>query len=448
MLKKVINKYNLLLTIIVLIPVLFTVYLALNIKMGISPDSWYHLKVSEEYSTTLTIPPNTPDTYQWRDITNIPYLYFWVNGRILNINDATFHFDHVILLRFINIIYSIFTIIGVYLLSKEVIQNKLKRLLPVVLLGNTLMFLFLSSSINYDNLGHMFATYAIYFFIMSVKNTGKIQYPLLTLIMLCLGTLTKFTILPLAAILFLLLLYEIFKHWNTWSTSLKKKETLWILPVLIFGILNILLYGSNILKYKELIPSCEKILTNEQCLQNGVYLRDTVWIPEVQVNIVDMIKSGERLDPIRYTGVWVWEMSKKTIGIMGDQNLYHSDTVITIFVSFIYISILIGLIYWKKYTKEDRYLLLITGGYLLILIIFQNYDMYLKRGYIELALHGRYMFPVISSLYVILSKTWLNIQNKNIRYILIFVILLLMILSCIPFFLVNVDRSWLGYTAI
>ncbi len=161
-----------------------------------------------------------------------------------------------------------------------------------------------------------------------------------------------------------------------------------------------------------------------------------------------MITSGERLDPIRYTGVWIWEMSKKTIGIMGDQNLYHSDTVITIFVSFIYISILIGLIYWKKYTKEDRYLLLITGGYLLILIIFQNYDMYLKRGYIELALHGRYMFPVISSFYVLLSRTWLNIQDRRIRYILIFIILISMILFCIPFFLVNVDRNWLGYTAI
>lgn len=448
MLKKLRNKYNLVLMIIILIPILFMVYLAINMKMGISPDSWYHLKVSEEYSTTLTTPPNTPNTYQWRDITHIPYLYFWTNGRILNINDATFNFDHVILLRIVNIIYSIFTIVGVYLLSKEVIKDKWKSLIPIMLIGSTLMFLFLSSSINYDNLGNMFATYAIYFFIMSVKNTGKIQYPLLTILMLCLGALTKFTILPLAAILFFLLLYEIVKHWNIWKTSLKKKETLWILPVLVFGILNIFLYGNNILKYKELIPSCEKILTHEQCLQNGVYLRDIVWIPETKVTLVDMITRGERLDPIRYTAEWIKEMTKKTVGIMGDQNLYHSETVVSIFVFLIYLSVLIGLISWKKYTKEDKYLLYITGAYLLILIIFQNYDMYLKRGYIELALHGRYMFPVISSLYVILSKTWLNIQNKRVRYALIFVILLLMILSCIPFFFVNVDQSWLGYTAI
>lgn len=448
MLKKLLNKYNIVLGISILVFLIFTIYLAFNMKMGVSPDSWYHLRVSQEYSKTLSIPPNTPDTYQWRDITHIPYLYLWTNGRILNINDTVFHFNPVILLRIVNILYSLFTIIGIYLLSKELIKSKWGRVIPVILVCSTLMFLFLSSSINYDNLGNMFATYAIYFFVMSIKSVGRIQYPMLTILMLCLGALTKFTLLPLAAVIVPLLVYEIIKNWKTWRNSIHGKPIALVIPVLIFAILNLLLYGNNILKYQELVPSCEKILTHEQCLENGVYLRDTVWMPEVDVKLPDMILSGERLDPIRYAGVWIWEMTKRTVGIMGDQNLYQNDVVVALFVSILAISIFLSIKNWGKYTKEERYITGITLFYLLVLMIFQNYDMYLKRGYPILALQGRYMFPVISSLYVLTVISWINIQNRMVRNIFICTVLVLAILLCIPFFILNVDPNWFGHIDI
>ena len=444
MLKKLLNKQNIILCISVLIFLVFTLYLAFNLKMGVSSDSWYHLRVSQEYSKTLTIPSNTPDTYQWRDITNIPYLYFWINGRILNANDSLFYFNPVILLRIVNILYSLFTVIGVYLLSKELIKGKYFRLVPVILLCSTLMFLFLSSSINYDNLGNMFAVYAIYFFIKTVKNRGLIQYPLLTILMLCLGSLVKYTILPLAAVLVILLIYEIIKNFNIWKESIKGQTLLWIIPVLIFGGLNLALYGNNILKYHELVPSCEKILTHEQCLENGVYLRDNVWIPAVDIKLPDMILNGERLDPVRFAGVWIWEMAKRTVGIMGDQSLYHDNFVVGAFVSLLSVSIFFSIKNWKKYKIEEKYIAVITFLYLLILMIFQNYNMYLERGHATLALQGRYMFPVISSFYVFLTITWLNIENRNIKVFLILTTVILMILFCIPFFILNVDPNWFG----
>lgn len=413
--------------------------------MGISPDSWYHLRVSQEYAKTLSIPPNTPDTYQWRDITHIPYLYFWINGRILNINSLIFHFNDVILLRIINIIYSLLTIYGIYLLSKEVIKSKWGRIIPVILVCNTLMFVFLSSSINYDNLANMFATYSIYFFILSITRKGNIQYPLLTILMLCLGTLTKYTILPLAAIIVVLLIYEIVKDWNIWKDTIKNKWILLTIPVLIVGILNITLYGNNILKYRELIPSCEKILSNEECLENGVYLRDNIWIPKEEINFVESIFSGKRLDPIRYSGIWMFEMTRRVTGFMGDQNLFHSDTTNILFISLFSISVVIGIFNWKKYSKAERYLIYITIFYTLVLMLLQNYTMYLDRGYIILTLQGRYIFPVISSIYTIFSKTLLNINNKKIRNVLISLAIILTLLSCIPFLVLNVDPNWFGY---
>lgn len=412
--------------------------------MGISPDSWYHLRVSQEYSETLGIPENSEDTYQWRDITNIPYFYFWINGRILNLNEITFNFNQVILLRVFNILFSLGTVIATYLLSKQFIKNKWAQLIPVALLTNTLMFLSLSSSINYDNLGNMFAAFSILFFVKSIKQKYDIKYPLLTILMLCLGALTKFTILPLAFILVILLAVDIFKNRKDWRINQKDKSLLLLLPILLFGGLNLILFGNNILKHGELTPACEKTLSYEQCLENGVFYRDEISIPAVEVNVIEMITNGERLDPIRYAGVWSWEMTKRVVSIMGDQSLYHSNLVVSIFYSLLVITLFFGIFNWKKYNKETKYMVIITLFYLLVLMIVQNYDMYLKRGYPTLALQGRYMFPVISSFYVLLTVFWLKIGNRYIRIGLIAVSLLLLILLSIPFYILNVDPTWFG----
>lgn len=442
--KKIASKQNIIFGILILIFLIFTTYLAFNLKMGISPDSWYHLRVSQEYSKTLGIPENNENTYQWRDITNIPYLYFWINGRILNLNEITFNFNQVILLRVFNILFSLGTVIATYLLSKQFIKNKYAQLLPVALLTNTLMFLSLSSSINYDNLGNMFAAFAILFFVKSIKQKYDIKYPLLTILMLCLGALTKFTILPLAFILVILLVVDIFKNRKGWRINIKDKSLLLILPILFFGGLNLILFGNNILKHGELTPDCEKTLTYEQCLTNGVFYRDNITIPAVEVNVVEMIKSGERLDPIRYAGVWSWEMTKRVVSIMGDQSLYHSNLVVSVFFSLLVITIFIGAFNWKKYNKETKYMVILTLFYLLVLMIVQNYDMYLKRSYPTLALQGRYMFPVISSFYVLLSIFWLKIGNRYLKIGIIAVSLLLLILLSIPFYILNVDPTWFG----
>ena len=208
--------------------------------------------------------------------------------------------------------------------------------------------------------------------------------------------------------------------------------------------MNVLLYGNNLIKYQELTPSCEKILTHEQCLSNGVYYRDIVTIPEVEVNVIDMVLSGERLDPIRYAGVWIWEMTKRVVSIMGDSSLFHSDTVVSIFVVLFSITVLFGVINWKKLSKEAKYLGIITLFYLLVLMLVQNYDMYLKRSYPALALQGRYMFPVISSLYVLITMFWMSIKNRYIKILLIALSLALLISLSIPFFLLKVDPNWFG----
>jgi len=87
-LEKKINRENILLILLFLTFTVLITFFAFKVRMGVSPDSFYHFDVSKAYSTTLGIPQNTPETYIYRDITRITYLYYWINGRVLNINNG------------------------------------------------------------------------------------------------------------------------------------------------------------------------------------------------------------------------------------------------------------------------------------------------------------------------------------------------------------------------
>lgn len=442
--KKRINIQHILLGVILILFLGFTLYLAFNIKMGVSSDSWYHLRVSQKFSETFGIPENTPETYQWRDIAHQPFLYFWINGRALNLNAVTFNFNEAILLRVINVIYSLFTLIGTYVLAKEFFKKKWLTLLPVFLLANTVMFLFLSSSINYDNLANMLAVFSILFFVRAIKSKGDWKNIFLMLIMISLGGLTKYTTLPLAFILVLLTSIYVVKNWKEYREVFKGKLLYFLIPLGLLLLMNFFVYGVNLIKFRSLTPKCLDVLTYDQCLENGVFVRDNVWIPPVEVNLFEMISNGERLDPIRYAGIWIWEMTKRVIGIMGDESLFASDTIIPFYLFFLLLAVVTGALNWRKFNKEIKYVSIITLFYLLILLFVQNYDMYLKRGYPTLALQGRYMFPVISSFYILISIFLSRISVKWIRLLVFVGLIVLFIVGCIPFFLRNVDPNWFG----
>ena len=442
--KKKINVYKIFLIGIVIVFLAVTLYLAFNVKMGVSSDSWYHLRVSQKYSETFGIPTNQPDTYKWRDIEHIPYLYFWINGRILNFNSVTFNFNEVILLRIVNITYSVGTLIGTYLLSKEFFKKKTLQILPVFLLSNTLMFLFLSSSINYDNLANLFSVFSLLFFVRAIKNKGDWKNVFLMLIMLCLGALTKFTVMPLAFILVILIVIFMISNWKDYKKNFHGKVLYLLIPLGILLAMNLGVYGVNLIKFHSLTPDCLDVLTYDQCLENGVFYRDNVTIPAVEVRPFEMIFSGERLDPLRYTGIWIWEMTKRIVGIMGDKSLFASNYIVPFYLLFVLISLVNVIKNWRSFPKELKFLGIATVFYLLVLLFIQNYDMYLRRSYPTLALQGRYMFPVISSSYILLVYSLIKIKKKWLRDSIFIGLILLFIIGCLPFFFLNVDPTWFG----
>ena len=453
MIKKLVKYKNtdkIVLAVVLAIFATFSLYLALNLRMGVSPDSYYHLEVSQAYSKTLGIPENTPETYQWRDITRIPYLSLWINGRILNLNEMTFNFDEVMVLRLSNVLTAVGTLILVYLISKRLIKNKWGQILPVFLLSNTLMFVFLSSSINYDNLTVLLSTAAIYFLVRFLQEPKKLSHSLFIFIFLLLGTLTKNSVLPLALVVFIVWAVVMFK-----KKILKREyfEQFVTLPNILLTIgffllviLNFNVYGVNMITFGKLGPSCLDVLTYEQCLENGVFYRDIYKIPQVfEGNIFDAIKlilTGERIGPVRYFPYWVVQMSKKIFGIMGDKSLFMKYEFLVPYFAYILLGLFLVFKNRKKMKIEEKGLIAVFSFYTLIVAYYVNYWTYIKHDWMDLALQGRYIFPVISIMYIIFSKYLLSIKNKKLLGILTGLLIIVFLLGSWGYFFAYAPMDW------
>ena len=426
---------------ILLIFAFFGSYLILRIKPDIGPDEEYHIKVSEFYSETFGIPNNSPDSYPYRDITRIPYLSFWINARLINLNFIGVQ-DYIIL-RFFNLLTSLGSLIVIFLISKEIIRKKLLSVLPVFLLSNTLMFVFLSSVISYDNLSNFFIFLSIYFFIkyLNKRNSSSILY---IAIFQILALLTKFSISPVVLATDLLLL-----------SILKKREIIMVardifyrhrylvITTSVLFLLGTMLYGGNLIKYGELQVKCDSVLTHEQCMHSGLYVRAENTKREAFHTIEEfkhIMKS--RLTPIEYLFDWVMTMFQRIYGIVGSKWLLMNPYLVNIYLT---IFVFLALIVFKKWKSGDLLessLLAISLFYIFILLIYQNYRNYFFTGFFDRALQGRYIFPVLPLLYIVFTKYLLKLRSRLLRVFLITILITLFTFGCIPYFLLFVSNSW------
>jgi hypothetical protein len=330
------------------------------------------------------------------------------------------------------------------------IKNKWGQILPVFLLSNTLMFLFLSSSISYDNLINLLCTASVYFFVKYMQNPKSLINTLMIFLLLTLGTLTKNTVLPLAFIVTVIWFVILVKKkvlTKEFFEQFKKPLNIFLTLSLFFiAFLNLKLYGLNILDFGKLLPDCTDMLTHEQCLENGVYYRDIYKIPKVfegnMVETVKLIFRGERINPVVYFPYWLVEMSKKIFGIMGDSSLYMKYEYLLFYFVFLFIFIAQIFRNRKNLSSKDRGLIYISLFYAFTLYFYHNYKTYIIHNWPDLALQGRYIFPVIVPIYVIFSKYFLEIKNKKILKILTVILVLGFIIGSIGYFLIYAPKDW------
>ena len=402
---------------------LYSVFLALNLRSGSVPDEGYRFGVSQAFAETWGIPAEIPLTHTTgEEAHRNPFMGYWIFGRALNvinlINPVSTDWQELVALRIVNVIFALGAVIVTYLISKEIIQNKWLQLLPVFMLTNTLMFVFLSGGVSYDNPTNFFSALGIYFFIRALKNKEFVLNSLAWITSIAFGALIKHTVLPLAAAMFVIWLIFAIKH---------RKEIPWTKPdkkVLFYGLLllllvvlglNVYLYGVNLIKFQSLRPSCFDTFSTEICDASVFVIRAReLGLPQ-KLTLVEAFKQGFP-DPIRFVfDIWIREMLKRVFGIMGGVDNYFPINVTYFHIALYWIALL-GFRYLKKIPNLVKGLFFIFAFYALVLI-YTNYNSELAYGFYKyVALQGRYIFPVIGIAFVLSTFVIEQVKNKFLKY--------------------------------
>ncbi len=396
--------------------------MALNLERGIIPDEGgYHFPVSKLYTTTWGIPADTPETYQFQYLSHRPFLYHWINGRILNSAQAFFpdlsDWRKLVLLRLTSIFYSLGTLFFTYKLAGEYIHNKWGQVFVVFLLTNTLMFVFISSGVNYDNLVNLCCAAGLYFLTRVMKGGDFYENSFGWISCIAFGTLVKSAVLPLAAVMML--------SWAVYTVINRKLINFKIYPnfqfyltaffLILLLIANLAIYGVNLVKYRSLTPGCAQILTQEQCENSPLYVRSQkIELANNSLTIKDIVE-GKDPDPIAYfSDFWIPAMSKMIFGIAGHKIFNPPDFIISLYRLILLVSILSAFKFWKNPSYPLGSLCAVFAFYSLVLFT-TNYQTEMRTGFTHLAIQGRYIFPIIGIIYILITYFLLNIPNTVLR---------------------------------
>jgi hypothetical protein len=424
-------------------------FFALNLKRAIIPDEPAHFILSKHFSTTWGIPPDIPETYHLGYISHKPFLYYWLNGRFLNVVEFLIpnmtDWRQLAALRLLNVIYSTLAVIFCYLLSKEIFENRWWQIFSSFLLTNTLMFVFLSGGVNYDNLTNLCAFASIYFLVRVIIGKSFYENSMGWLIFISANTLTEKKALPLALITGVVWLLYIMKNrqyidlrpkWN-W-----KLNSLIVIFVSLF-FLNISIWGVNLVKYHAIRPPCNKIMTEDQCnLSPFVARAQKLNLPE-KLTLINVIEEHYP-DPLEYVwDYWTFSMLKRIYGIMGHKS-YFPDLIITFYRLLIIWVMVVAIRYWKHLTFMIGSLTTILVFYSITLLA-TNYNGELITGFKHVAIQGRYIFPVIGVAYTLIAYYISQIQNTTLRRATVLYTILLFLWGSPLLFLINLPpalTSW------
>ncbi len=392
-------------------------YIAVNLKRSIIPDEAVHIAVSEYFSTNLGIPSDSPASYPLGVISHRPFLYYWINGRLLNIFGWVFsplsNWKILLLLRLTNVLYATLAVVFFYLLAKEVIKNPWWHLLCVFLLTNTLMFVFLAGGVNYDNLANLCGFAAIYFLIRLLRGQSFLANSLAWLNWILIGSLVKITILPLLAVTAVIWGVYFLRYRPEVDLKVVKRPLSIGLLVVFFvvALLNFSLYGMNLIQYHSVEPGCLKLLTESQCEQNAVFLRDKNAAEGASLR--DML-NGNAQNPAAWSGqYWFPSMLKMAYGVMGGAIYTPTDLSIALYYLWFVWMVLLYIYFFKKMPLALHGLAVTIILYTIVLLT-TNLSSELRSNFKHLGIQGRYIFPVIGTVYGVSVYSVSSIPNKLI----------------------------------
>ena len=425
--------------------VLQALFFAFYIKKNLPPDEFYHIKLSEIYSKHFGLVNNSEDTYYLGEISRVPFLFHWLAGRVINIKNLILpNLMNYIALRLFSVFISCLNVFIAFKIIRFLIKDKLAHILFLIMLTNTLMFVFISGAVSYDSLSVLFSALIILFTLKLFQN-HNIETLALVVLFTLLGCITKVTFLPLAVISTIFLVIHEIKHIKKYQADIKeifkiKQDKLLrfiVLTVIIlsFLVLNMNLYGTNLIRYHSIKPSCVEVMKVEQCMKNAGF-----------ASYFELEKIAPSQDSLLklfwYIPHWIHLMIDRTYGVFTHLKLSLTYEWFLCYFSTFVLSVIKFIRDYDKKRVEHSYFIFLIVFYTIILMVFTNYPAYKTHGIIHAGVQGRYMFPVLIPLYALLSSSILSFKNKYIRWILFIFVMVVFLFGNIPFFIRNVTDEW------
>ena len=425
--------------------VLQALFFAFYIKENLPPDEFYHIKLSEIYSKHFGLVNNGENTYYLGEISRVPFLFHWLAGRVINIKNLIFpNLMNYIALRLFSVFISCLNVFIAFKIIRFLTKDKLVHILFLTMLTNTLMFVFMSGAVSYDPLSVLFSALII-IFTLKLFQHHNIETLALVVLFTLLGCITKVTFLPLAFISTIFLVVHEIKYIKKYQADIKEifkikkgkrfRFIVCTVMILFFLGLTVNLYGTNLIRYHSIKPSCAEVMKVEQCMKNGefanYYELESVAPPEESL-----------MKPFWYVPHWLYLMVDRTYGIFTHLKLSLTYEWFLVYFLILVFGIIKFIRDYDKKRVEQPYFLLLIIFYTIVLMMFTNYLAYKTHGIIHAGVQGRYMFPVLIPLYALLSSSILSFKNKYIKWVLFISVMVVFLYGNLPFFVRNVTDEW------
>lgn len=453
-------------------------YLVITISPFVPPDEISHFGICRVFSSVFFLPENSPESYRYGLVTNIPWLYYWIMGKLLHLN--FFGISDLVFLRLLNIPFAFATVYFAWRTLRLLTDDRLTQILLIVAMTNTMMFTFISAFVSYDNLTNLLAAMSVYYLLAYFKSrNGSVLA--VTCICLLAGSLTKTAFLPIAVIILVALVVREYKDAPRLPGELFRlfRELKWrgiglVCTILVGLALNLQLYGGNYLHYGKLDLEMYEVLPFESVMKNSLAARNMILtlFQEGRVTreqaflMASRVENpGERADTIytvrnyekyrdsgmrsmgfpAYSVLWAKRMAAGIFGVLGHLAIPAKWPSIAPVAFLAMLTLAAIIIRWRPSDASwfPTYLASIAGFYCTVLLYWVNYRGYLENGAPYLALQGRYLFPVIGPLYVLASYYLMRLFNGRYMRMGIFAAAVLILLICdFPLFLARVSPAW------
>jgi len=452
-------------------------FFALRIRERVFPDEASWFGIVQVFSRSWLPPLDSPESYPFGLITHTPTLYFFLMGKALACN--IFPISDLLFVRLLNAGLSLLTVAYGWRLAEALRLSSAVRCLFMVMLTNTVMFTFVSAAVSYDTMSTLFAVLALYYLIIFFQGR-RIAPALLSGCYALAGTLTKIVLLPYCLALLLVVTgherkraLDLLRALPSMAASLRGREAgLAVLCLCLFAA-NLQLYGGNLIRFGSVLPTMDKVLPIEACLQNRLFARDYA-VREFQAGRLTLLDAqrialqirdpgdrasawgrlaeaaGEkqrgaapRMGRWRYAIEWVEVVVSRSYSVAAHLSLFKYDRdFYPYYALFVLAGILWGVRRRDLLTPGMGGIMVVAIFYVLFLMQVVSYTTYRGSGASGLALTGRYLFPVLVPVYLLtaqglLAKTprwWQALAGGGVA--------IFFVLAEFPWFVRNAGPEW------